>query len=215
MQSMNNDTWVMTNLVSSSLHWGDVHRGSVHQCRICHVILLTGERPGFCCGRNGSRYHHVRPLPPLPIEYDTFVNHPRISALSRILNLIFSFAALETTHAFPAQTGPPGFVAIQGKVYHRIRPTHRDSAICWLLHDGFLERTPHAHLATLLPPEWIHSVRSALFRVNPFVNAIRQLGQALPDFPAAELIITDTGTTPEIAACMSYENTASQKIHPR
>src|ERR1700722_7357483 len=130
-------------------------------------------------------------------------------------NLIFSFAALETTHSFPSSQGPPGFVAIQGKVYHRIRPTHRDSAIRWLLYDGFMGNTPHQHLADLIPPHWIHALRSALLRVNPFVHSLTELSAQIPRFPTASLILHDTGTNPEIAACISYNNTTSQQIRPR
>lgn len=88
--------------------------------------------------------------------------------------LIFSFASLETTHAFPDIAGPPGFVAIQGKIYHRIRPTHQNSAVRWLLHDGFMMNTaPHQNSdwASALPEVWKCAFRDALLRVNPFVTA--------------------------------------------
>src|ERR1700761_2891021 len=70
------------------------------------------EKSGFCCGPAGSRFHDVKPLPPLPPEYSIFINDPRISHLSRVLNLMLSFASLETTQPFPQSYGPPGFVAI-------------------------------------------------------------------------------------------------------
>jgi hypothetical protein len=41
-----------------------------------------GERAGFCCGKNGQHLNDVPPLPPLPTEYNMFVNDPRISSLS-------------------------------------------------------------------------------------------------------------------------------------
>lgn len=120
--------------------------------------------------------------------------------------LIFSFASLETTHAFPDIAGPPGFVAIQGKIYHRIRPTHQNSAVRWLLHDGFMMNTaPHQNSdwASALPEVWKCAFRDALLRVNPFVTALHNLS-ALDshECPHAHLILDDTGSTAEIAAIM-------------
>ncbi|KIJ49119.1 hypothetical protein M422DRAFT_94708, partial [Sphaerobolus stellatus SS14] len=89
-------------------------------CGFCRISLLTGERSGgFCCGPRGKYANVVLPLPPLPAEFTWLANQPNISFLSRKLNLIFSFAAMETTESFPTLTGPPGFLAIQGRVYHR------------------------------------------------------------------------------------------------
>ncbi|EIW77287.1 hypothetical protein CONPUDRAFT_27986, partial [Coniophora puteana RWD-64-598 SS2] len=99
--------------------WGNIRNGRRHACPTCGILFLTGERRGFCCGPNGSRYADVPSLPPLPEQYGIFLNDPDISSKSRILNLIFSFAALETTHAFPVNDGPRGFVAVWGRVYHR------------------------------------------------------------------------------------------------
>ncbi|KIP08004.1 hypothetical protein PHLGIDRAFT_59628, partial [Phlebiopsis gigantea 11061_1 CR5-6] len=99
--------------------WGRVCGSRVHHCPTCKIPLLTGEQPGFCCGTKGSRFHDVPPLPPLPHEFNSFLKHPDISRLSRRLNLLFSFASMETTAAFPELRGSPAFVAIQGKVYHR------------------------------------------------------------------------------------------------
>ncbi|KAJ7939821.1 hypothetical protein B0H13DRAFT_1586827 [Mycena leptocephala] len=76
----------------------------------------------------------------------TFINDPRISHLSRMLNLLLSFASLETTQPFPEIDGPPIFMAIQGRVYHRVHPNHQNSAVCWLLYDGFIDTVPpHRH----------------------------------------------------------------------
>ena len=75
--------------------------------------------------------------------------------------------------------------------------------------------TPHQHLADLIPPHWIHALRSALLRVNPFVHSLTELSAQIPRFPTASLILHDTGTNPEIAACISYNNTTSQQIRPR
>ncbi|KIJ28704.1 hypothetical protein M422DRAFT_90147, partial [Sphaerobolus stellatus SS14] len=86
----------------------------------CNVLLLTGERSGgFCCGKRGKYANVVNALPPLPPEFDWLAGQHNISFLSRKLNLLFSFAAMETTDEFPVLTGPLGFVAIQGRVCHR------------------------------------------------------------------------------------------------
>ncbi|EAU89532.2 hypothetical protein CC1G_02421 [Coprinopsis cinerea okayama7 len=100
------------------MQWGAVRNGRRHECPYCKVILLTGEIPGFCCGTRGSRLQDVPPLPPLPDEFNIFLNHPQISKVSRALNLIFSFASLETTHDFPSYSGSAMF-AIQGKIIHK------------------------------------------------------------------------------------------------
>ncbi|KAH9918037.1 hypothetical protein B0H21DRAFT_702501, partial [Amylocystis lapponica] len=111
--------WAIGPISTPTLQWGAVRRGRPHRCPFCFVLLLTGEKPGFCCGRGGKQLHAVAPLPALPPQYDTFLHHPQISSLSRCLNLVFSFASLETTAEFPNVAGPPGFLAIQGKIYHR------------------------------------------------------------------------------------------------
>jgi hypothetical protein len=209
------DTWLIRRSNQCLLQWGQIHNGVQHRCATCGILLLTGETAGFCCGPNGRRFHDVGPLPALPAEYSIFLHDPRLSSLSRILNLLFSFASLETTHSFPHISGPPGFVAIQGKVYHRIRPDHHDSAIRWILYDGFMNNIPHADLARQIPPQWIRAVHAALSRVNPFVRALRQLSQQIPQFPSAQLLLHDSGASPEIAACMTYDNTTSQQLKPR
>ncbi|EIW73896.1 hypothetical protein CONPUDRAFT_68186, partial [Coniophora puteana RWD-64-598 SS2] len=112
--------WQTGAITSPMLTWGQVRGGRRHECIHCGVVLLTGERAGFCCGTQGARLGDVPRLPPLPVEYNDFMHDPGISQRSRVLNLIFSFAALESTHAFPTEsTGPPGFMAIQGRLYHR------------------------------------------------------------------------------------------------
>ncbi|KAJ6548622.1 hypothetical protein B0H19DRAFT_890286, partial [Mycena capillaripes] len=113
------DTWEIGPISSPRLFWAELRRGKRHTCAFCGIALLTGEKSGFCCGPKGSRVNDVQPLPPLPPEYNTFLNDPRISHSSRILNLVLSFASLETTHPFPEISGPPSFIAIQGRVYHR------------------------------------------------------------------------------------------------
>jgi len=214
MSTSPSSTWQIGPISSPSLRWGEQRAGRIHACSTCGLILLTGELPGFCCGRNGSRFHDVTPLPPLPPLIDALTLHPDISALSRLLNLIFSFASLETTHAFPQVAGPPGFMAIQGRVYHRIRPTHTNSAIRWLLYDGFVANMPHANHASALPPTWIPAVRDALLSINPFVSALRHFSHLNAfECPRAELILHDGGN--EIAAVISLNNTAHSEIRPR
>jgi hypothetical protein len=105
-----------------------IRNGIRHSCPIYHIILLTGENPGFCCGPNGNRFHAIPALPALPQEFDNFIHDPHISQLSQKLNLIFSFASLESSHAFPSP-GIPSFLAIAGKTYHRIRPQATDNSI--------------------------------------------------------------------------------------
>lgn len=146
-----------------------------------------------------------------------FINDHRVSSLSRILNLLFSFASLETTQPFPdAAAGGPSFVAIQGKVYHRIRPTHLDSAVRWLLHDGFLQQNvPHHRYAAAIPAQWINALRIALMRVNSFTRHIRTLTVLTNQLPTAQLVLHDEGSTPEIAAIMVYGNTTERSTHSR
>jgi hypothetical protein len=209
------DRWTVREHPRCQLFWGKIHRGIPHHCQFCGIPLLTGEKPGFCCGPRGSHLADVQPLPPLPFEYELFMNDKNISSLSRILNLLFSFAALETTHEFPRNFGPPGFLAIQGKVYHRIRPGHQDSAVRWLLYDGWMSETPRAQLAAQIPDLWVRQLRSALYRVNPLVQGFHSLGWHLQNNEDVSLILHDRGDVPEVAACISYENTTTNQVAPR
>lgn len=208
------DTW---QIPTTRLQWGQVRGGRTHLCPYCHIPLLTGEEPGFCCGPQGSHLNDVAPLPPMPPEYTVLLNDRRISSLSRTLNLVFSFASLETTKKFPDLSGPPGFMAIQGKVYHRVRPTHHNSAVRWLLYDGFmLDAVPHERHAARIPPTWISTMQLALIRFNPFAMRLNMLGRlSVAACPNAYLILEDTGASPEIAAIMSYDNTALSEIRAR
>ncbi|KIJ47375.1 hypothetical protein M422DRAFT_163970, partial [Sphaerobolus stellatus SS14] len=105
--------WTIGSLRRPNLQWN-------RNCSFCGLSLLTGERHGsFCCGPRGKYAHLIAPLPAMPEEFDWLSNQPDISMLSRKVNLIFSFAAMETTEEFPVHIGPQGFVAIQGRVYHR------------------------------------------------------------------------------------------------
>ncbi|KAF8484237.1 hypothetical protein JB92DRAFT_2762334 [Gautieria morchelliformis] len=128
-----------------SFSWGEIRQDHAHECPYCHLSLLTGERPGFCCGDKGSQLIDVSPLLALPPKFDVFLNDLDISPKSRILNLIFSFASMETTAQFPGWHGPPVYFAIQGHVYHPLRLTATNSAVRWLLYDSFMRQTtPHA-----------------------------------------------------------------------
>ena len=212
---MSSHPWVIGPIATPSLSWGATRGDHVHRCPVCDLPLLTGERPGFCCGPNGT--HRITPLPALPHEYDVFINDNRISSLSRILNLVFSFASLETTQPFPnPPPGGPSFFAIQGKVYHRIRPTHQDSAVRWLLHDGFMQQSaPHSRWNAALPPLWTEALTAALSRVNPFVTQLRNLTAIASNIPTAHLVLQDSGSSPEIAAIMRYENTTRNQTKSR
>lgn len=121
---------------------------------------------------------------------------------------------METSHAFPNIDGLPGFLAIQGRVYHHVRPTHTNSAVRWLLYDGFMQNIPHPTWAALLPPPWIDAVRHALIAFNPFVTALQQYSFILLQYPNVELVLQDLGTA-EIAAIMSYDNTTQSQIKAR
>ena len=213
---MDGQTWRIGAIASPTLAWGAQRGTQQHRCRTCNIELLTGEYSGFCCGPHGSRVASIQPLPPLPVEYSVFMNHPKISSLSRIVNLIVSFASLETTANFPSINGPPGFFAIQGRVYHRVRPDHHNSAVRWLLHDGFMQQhVPHQDHASTLPDGWINAITTALLHHNPFVRHLRALSMLDPvECPDARLELADSGSA-EVAAIMCYENTSRSQVQPR
>jgi len=215
------DTWKIGPISTQRLTWGlsSNNRTTDRRCRTCGIELLTGERAGFCCGPNGNRYSAIQPLPPLPDEFNTFLNSPDISRLSRKLNLIFSFAAMESTHAFPTP-GNPSFVAVAGRIYHRIRARPQDdTAVRWMLYDGFDDSSiPHHTQARDIPSSWIQAVRTSLTQYNPFASTVLslrnlQLQQPL-QFGAASIVVQDSGCA-EIAAVMCYENTLRSQISPR
>ena len=54
------------------------------------------------------------PLPPLPDDFEEFINDPDISPSSQILNIIFAFACTECTAEYLSFRGPPGFFAVLG-----------------------------------------------------------------------------------------------------
>lgn len=200
-------TWAQADIRPLVLQWNRV-------CQYCGVRLLTGERSGFCCGEKGKYKDAVAPLPPLPPELEAIAAHPRGSSMSRKLNVMFSFAALESTHTFPTFDGH-AFVAVKGHIYHRVRPQHHDTAVKWLLYDGHMENVPHAHYLAQIPHEWVTSVRDLLYRVNPFARALRAVGQLGNDQLAnAYITLRDAGAT-EIAAIINFQNTLLSDLTPR
>ena len=215
------NTWTIAPISTPRLAWGTSsnNRAADRRCRTCGVVLLTGEKAGFCCGPNGNRYSAIQPLPPLPDEFSNFLNSPDISRLSRKLNLIFSFAAMESTHAFPTLRDP-SFVAIAGRIYHRVRPDPRgNTAIRWMLYDGFDNASiPHLMQARDIPSSWIRAVQTSLSRCNPFVSTVLSLRtlrvQQPLQFGSASIVVQDSGCA-EIAAVMCYENTLRSQISPR
>ena len=194
-------TWEIRSQRLPTFRWGGGDNVPSHHCHYCHIPLLTGESPGFCCGVRGSRLCDVPPLPPLPVEYHIFLNHPHISSRSCIFILIFTFASMECTTQFPSFQGLPAFFAVHGRLYHRVRPTHENSAVHWILYDGFLaHRAPHKNLMELLPPEWINAFTDCLLRLNPLVCTLQQLSLVEPSlYPNACLILEDRGTSPEVS----------------
>ena len=215
------ETWRIQPISTTRLYWGSSsnNNSANRQCSICGVVLLTGEKAGFCCGPNGNRYLSVQPLPPLPDEFNIFLQSPDISGLSRKLNLIFSFAAMESTHAFPTP-GNPSFIAVAGRIYHRVRLRRKaNTAVRWMLYDGFEDSLiPHRTHTQVIPPSWIEAVRTSLTLYNPFVSNVLSLRtlrlQDPTQFNSASIVIQDSGNA-EIAAVMCYENTLRSEIAPR
>jgi len=170
---------------------------------------LVRGRAGFCCGPNGNRHNLIPDLPPLPVEYDTIINDERISRLSCWLNLIFSFAALESSHSFPTP-GNPSFIVISGRIYHQLQNGPRsNSAVRWLLYDGFdVASAPHNN--DLIPQSWISTLQECLLQVNPLARSVYFLHDLQvnnpDDFASASVVVCDTGVS-EIAAIMCYDNT--------
>lgn len=212
--------WSIGPIKTPKLQWGSIRSNTPHRCKHCQIELLTGEKAGFCCGRNGKYANVPAPLPPMPEQYDAFVNHPHISSLSRLLNLIFSFAALESSQEFPPiPPGGPSFLAMAGRLYHRVRPDHQDSAVRWLLYDGFANNSiPYATSAwaAKVPISWIVAVQGALSEHNPFARALLYLAGIDPFIcPSAHIRLNPVGPGNEIAAVMNYDNTSLGDVHAR
>ncbi|KIY43753.1 hypothetical protein FISHEDRAFT_77690 [Fistulina hepatica ATCC 64428] len=210
------DTWNLQIPASPAfpLIWAAKKGTKRHACPHCGILLLAYERAGFCCG-NGKFLSQVPPLPLLPFAFADIVDDSRISSLSRRLNIMFSFAGLETTHSFPDVVN--SFVSIQGRVYHCLRPHHSTSPIRWLLYDGFENSVaPHqSHSSSdAIPHEWITIVKNALLDVNPLMKTltvIRDRTAGLSDDLTLSLV--DSGT-PEIAAIINLNNTTSTNVTP-
>lgn len=185
--------WSITPICDMTLMWGAIRNGVVHACSYCGVLLLTSEEPGFCCGSGGSHLSNVAPLPALPPQYAMFINDPTVSRRSRTLNLLFSFAAMETTATFPDILYYQDLMAIEGRVYHRIRATHRNSAVRWLLHDGFNPAAvPHPHLAADIPPTWIAALSQSLLLNNSFARCPNTLNiMSLDNLTHAHIVLQD------------------------
>lgn len=87
-----------------------------------------GKRPSFCYGNCNCYAYSIPSLPALPAQYADLIQHSQISSLSCKLNLISIDVNEKTTHAFPISSAQ-GMVAVQGKVYYRICPSHDNLAI--------------------------------------------------------------------------------------
>lgn len=146
------------------------------------------------------------------------MNDPKASERSRFLNLMFSFASTETGERFPPWI-EGGFMAVNGRVFHRVRPTHANSGVKWLLYDNFMYNLPphrDHRLARDIPSEWIIAFQLALMDNNPFAQELMLLGRLAPhQAPLVNVVVSDPGTGSEIAAIMSYANTSHSQIQPR
>ena len=106
-----------------------------------------------------------------------------------------------------------------GRLYHRIRPTHQDSAVRWLLYDGFAnDSIPFANAAwaSKVPMSWIEAVQGALSDFNPFARALLYLAGIDPmQCPTAHIHLHPTGPGNEIAAIMNFDNTSLGDVNSR
>jgi hypothetical protein len=204
-------TWAVRRLRPKQFDWDRC-------CPHCNAQLLSCEQPGFCCGKQG-KYRNIAPsLRPLPQTYNVFINDVNISNRSRQLNLIFSFASMETTATFPSAHG--GMVAIQGRMYHRIRPNHGDSSVRWMLIDGMHpDHVPHLRRAELLPTSWLDAVTQSLRSNNPIARGLLTMhhasvsGQTAPT--ALHIELCSNGAAAEVAAIMSFSNISASELSPR
>ena len=202
-------TWNLGRIKVTQLNWGRF-------CNYCGISLLTGEIKGFCCGKEGKYLSGVPRLPPQSEEIKWLSIQPGISYLSRRLNLLFSFAAMETTGSMERLNGPDGFLAIEGKVYHRLRPEVRNTGLRWVLYDGYdRDSTPHG--GRNVPLHWVDMLKRALIRDNPFSRRFLMLrNELLPDETPNHVVrLSESGSVGEIAAIMRYENTAVSSSDPR
>ena len=194
------ETWKIAPISKPLLTWGSSSNNGARdrRCSTCRIELLTGEKPGFCCGPDSKHFSAVKRLPPFPDQFETFLRSRDISKLSRKLNLIFSFASMESTHAFPTPRNP-SFVAVAGRVFHRIRSTEEDkTAVRWMLYDGFEDLSmPHRSKTRDVPSSWVCAVRNALLEHNPFVSEVLSVhnlrAQQPHQFASASIVVQDSG----------------------
>jgi hypothetical protein len=187
-----------------------------HRCSSCQILLLSCEKAkSFCCGAAGKYASVAPPLKPLPPSFETFINDPQISAMSRQLNSTFSFASMETTASFPHADG--GMLAIQGRVYHRVRPAHGSSPVRWMLIDGMHPNdVPNPDRADSLPAEWLDAVVLALRTFNPIARAFLSMHMAsdagIPNPVTLHVVMGDSSAAPEVAALISISNTSVSEL---
>jgi hypothetical protein len=192
--------WTVKTVKYKVFHWD-------RKCPYCDVTLLQLERGGFCCGTKGKYAHSTPPLRPLPTEFDAFLDAPDISSLSRQLNLAFSFSSMETTASFPTADG--GMLAIQGRVYHRICPSHGNSPIRWMLIDGMHpDSVPHAQQTERVPAPWLDALSLALRTHNPLTRDLMAIHNQAIQPTILHIQLRDHGAAPEVAALISLDNTS-------
>ena len=184
--SHDSSTWHMSISCPHAVHWT-----SNHHCSYCDIALLNTEHNGWCCLQGK---HISKPLPPLPFELEQLLDCPKLSSLSCVFNLIFSFATLETEGIFPSMDhhGLMGFFAASGWIYHCMQPSISNSGAHWLLFNGYKpSRAPHECWANSLPPQWVLFTSTALKRVNPFIHALMKLHNLAQLHPKASVILSD------------------------
>lgn len=123
---------------------------------------------------------------------------------------------METTGSFCRLPGPDGFLAIEGKVYHRLQPEKTGMGLRWLLYDGYDNSCTPNH-ALSLPAIWLDVVKRALTRDNPFVKRFITLRTEIPaeNIPNHVIQLSGSGSVGEVAAIMRYENLAIGSADPR
>lgn len=95
------NTWVIGPISTPQLAWGSSsnNRAANRRCPICGIVLLTGEKAGFCCGLNGNHYSAIQPLPPLPDEFNIFLNSQ--TSQGYLKNSTSSFPSLRWNQHMP------------------------------------------------------------------------------------------------------------------
>jgi hypothetical protein len=144
-------------------HWN-------RNCRFCGVLLLTGEREGWCCS-NGSKMTEA--LPPNQEFYNLLAQFPGISTLSLRINRLFTFSATGVSQGAWIRLNGPSTVVLSGRTYHRMLPFQRDgNPLAWYLHDAN-DRAQHGVRHHI--PQYLQQVVSdQLFQSNPYIGIFRQ-----------------------------------------